>query len=68
MIAWKSILLAVGVYKSVRSWDKPADVAEVPTIALMAIYEYSLLNLIVHFEFYVSALISNTTENSIQFS
>lgn len=29
MVAWKAILLAAGVYKSICTWDKPSDIAEV---------------------------------------
>ena len=29
MLAWKAILLAAGVYKSICTWDMPSDLAEV---------------------------------------
>ena len=29
MVAWKATLLAGGVYKSICTWDKPSDIAEV---------------------------------------
>ena len=29
MVAWKAALLAAGVYKSICTWDKPSDIAEV---------------------------------------
>jgi hypothetical protein len=31
MVAWKAILLAAGVYKSICTWDMPSDIAEVNT-------------------------------------
>jgi hypothetical protein len=31
MVAWKAILLAAGVYKSICTWDMPSDIAEVST-------------------------------------
>ena len=29
MVAWKAVLLAAGVYKSICCWDLPSDIAEV---------------------------------------
>lgn len=29
MVAWKAMLLAAGVYKSICTWDMPSDIAEV---------------------------------------
>jgi hypothetical protein len=31
LVAWKAILLAAGVYKSICTWDMPSDIAEVST-------------------------------------
>lgn len=31
MVAWKAMLLAAGVYKSICTWDMPSDIAEVST-------------------------------------
>lgn len=41
MVAWKAMLLAAGVYKSICTWDMPSDIAEVSTHST-----YSMVHLI----------------------
>ena len=37
MVAWKAVLLAAGVYKSICTWDLPSDIAEVSSLTLVRV-------------------------------
>ena len=43
MVAWKAILLAAGVYKSICTWDMPSDIAEVSTISTYCALDYCIV-------------------------
>lgn len=40
MVAWKAMLLAAGVYKSICTWDMPSDIAEVSTHSTFGLMAY----------------------------